>query len=42
MGDNIKMDLQVVGWGSKCWIDLAKNMDRWQAVVNVVLNLRVT
>jgi len=41
-GDNIKMDLQEVGWGSKGWVDLAKNRDRWQAVVNAVWNLRVT
>jgi hypothetical protein len=42
MGYIIKMDLQKVGWGSKGWIDLAENRDRWQAVVNAVLNLRVT
>ena len=41
-GDNIKMDLQEVGWGSKDWIDLTNNKDRWQAVVNAVLNLRVS
>jgi hypothetical protein len=40
--DNIKLDLQEVGWGSKGWIDLTKNRDRWQAVVNTVLNIRVT
>jgi len=42
MGDNIKMDLQEVGWGSKGWIDLAKNRGRWQAVVNAVMNLQVS
>ena len=42
MGDNIKMDLQEMGWGSMDWIDLAKNRYRWQAVVNAVMNLRVT
>jgi hypothetical protein len=26
--DNIKMDLQEVGWGSMDWIDLAQNRDR--------------
>jgi len=24
------------------WIDLAKNMDRWRAVVSAVMNLRVS
>jgi len=38
--DNIKMDLQDVGWGGGMdWIDLAQN--RWQAVVNAVTNLWV-
>jgi hypothetical protein len=27
--DNIKMDLQEVGWGSMDWIELAQNIDRW-------------
>jgi len=38
--DNIKIDLQEVGWGVMDWIDLAKNRDRWLALVNVVINLR--
>jgi hypothetical protein len=38
--DNIKMDLQVVGWGMD-WIGLAQDMDRWRSVVNAVMNLRV-
>jgi len=37
--DNIKMDLQEVGWGT--WIDLAQNRNRWWAVAKVVMNLRV-
>jgi hypothetical protein len=40
MGDNIKIDVQEVGWGMD-WIDLAQNRDRLQAFVNVVINLRV-
>jgi hypothetical protein len=28
-GDNIKMDLQEVGFGGMGWIDLAQNRDRW-------------
>ena len=35
------MDLQEVGWGSMDWIDLAQDRDRWQALVNVVMNLQV-
>jgi hypothetical protein len=27
--DNIKMDLQEVGCGSKDWIELAQDRDRW-------------
>jgi hypothetical protein len=39
--DNIKMDLQEVGWEGVDWIDLAQDGDRWRAVVNAVMNLRV-
>jgi hypothetical protein len=39
--DNIRMDLGEVGWGDVDWIDLAHDRDRWRAVVNSVLNLRV-
>jgi hypothetical protein len=39
--DNITMDLGEVGWGDVDWIGLAKDRNRWSAVVNSVLNLRV-
>jgi hypothetical protein len=39
--DNIKMDLSEVGWGGMDWFDLAEDSDRWQMVVNVVINLWV-
>jgi hypothetical protein len=35
--DNIRM----VGWGGVDWIGLAQDRDRWRALVNGVMNLRV-
>jgi hypothetical protein len=39
--DNIRMDLGEVGLANVGWIDLAKYRNRWRALVNSVLNLRV-
>jgi hypothetical protein len=39
--DGIKMDLREIGWGGEEWIHLAQDRDRWRAVVNAVMNLRV-
>jgi hypothetical protein len=39
--DNIGMDLVEVGWGDVDWIGVAQGRDRWRALVNPLLNLRV-
>ena len=40
--NNIKMDFQPIGlWAVVNWIYLAQNMDKWRALANRVINLRV-
>jgi hypothetical protein len=39
--DNIGMDLGEVLWSDVDWISLVKDRNRWRALVNSVLNLRV-
>jgi hypothetical protein len=37
----LRMYLRETGWGSVEWIQLAQDRDRWQALVNTVMNLHV-
>jgi hypothetical protein len=39
--NNIKMDLLEIGWGGVDWIGQAQDRDKWRALVNAVMNLRV-
>jgi hypothetical protein len=40
--DDIKRDLREIGWYGMDWIDLAQDRDQWRALVNTVMNLRVS
>jgi hypothetical protein len=39
--DNIRMDLWEMECGRVDWIDVAQDRDRWRALVNAVINIRV-
>jgi hypothetical protein len=39
--DNIRMNLEEIGWGGVDWIGLAQDRDKWRALVNAVLNFQV-
>jgi hypothetical protein len=39
--DNIKTDLGEIGLGGEDWIDLAQDREKWRALANSVINLRV-
>jgi hypothetical protein len=36
-----RMYLREIGWGSVDWMQLAQDTDRWQVLVNTVINLQV-
>jgi hypothetical protein len=40
--DNVKINFREIGWDGMDWIDLAQDRDQWRALVNVVMNLRVS
>jgi hypothetical protein len=35
------MDLREIGRGGMDWIDVTQDSDKWRALVNTVMNLRV-
>jgi hypothetical protein len=39
--DTIRMDIQEVGYEGMDWNGLAQDRDRWRAIVNAVMNLRL-
>jgi hypothetical protein len=40
--DNIKMDLREIEWDDMDWTDLAQSGDQWRALVNTVMNIKVS
>ena len=40
--DNIRMDLKEIDINTRNWVDSAQDRDYWRALVNAVLNLRVS
>jgi hypothetical protein len=42
MENNIRMGLREIVWDAVEWINMAQDMDQWWALVNTVMNLRVS
>jgi hypothetical protein len=40
--NNIKMYLREIGWDGMDWLELAQDGDQWRALLNTVMNLRVS
>jgi hypothetical protein len=40
--DNIKKNLREIGWDGMDWIELAQDRDEWRALMNAVMDVRVT
>jgi hypothetical protein len=40
--NNINMNFREIGWNGMNWTDLAQDRDQWRALVNTVMNLRVS
>jgi hypothetical protein len=39
--DNIRIDLRKIGWKAVEWMYLARDTNKWQVLVDTVMNLRV-
>jgi hypothetical protein len=39
--DDINMNFGEIGWGGMNWIGLGQDRDKWRALVNAVMNIRV-
>jgi hypothetical protein len=39
--DNFRMDLREIRWVGVDWIHLAQSSDKWRALMNTVMNLRL-
>jgi hypothetical protein len=41
VGGWTRTDLGEIGWDGVNWIDVAQDRDKWRALVNMVMNLRI-
>jgi hypothetical protein len=39
---NIKIDHRGIGWDNVDWVNLGQDRDRWRALVNTMMNIRVS